>query len=55
LLSAAISHDRSTGTEKLTSELFSLPGKIEEVLQLDDEIKLLAEQFAEKATCLVFG
>jgi glucosamine--fructose-6-phosphate aminotransferase (isomerizing) len=41
--------------QKITSELFSLPGKIEEVLQLDDEIKLLAEQFAEKQHALFLG
>lgn len=41
--------------EKITSELFSLPGKIEQVLQLDDEIKLLSEQFAEKQHALFLG
>jgi glucosamine--fructose-6-phosphate aminotransferase (isomerizing) len=41
--------------QKITSELFSLPGKIEAVLQLDDEIKLLAEQFAEKQHALFLG
>jgi glucosamine--fructose-6-phosphate aminotransferase (isomerizing) len=32
-----------------------LPGKIEAVLQLDDEIKVLAEQFAEKQHALFLG
>ena len=41
--------------QKITSELFSLPGKIEQVLQLDDEIKILAEQFAEKQHALFLG
>jgi glucosamine--fructose-6-phosphate aminotransferase (isomerizing) len=41
--------------QKITSELFSLPAKIEAVLQLDDEIKLLAEQFAEKQHALFLG
>lgn len=41
--------------QKITSELFSLPGKIEKVLQLDDEIKALAEQFAEKEHALFLG
>jgi len=41
--------------QKITSELFSLPGKIEKVLQLDDEIKVLAEQFAEKQHALFLG
>ncbi|MFZ2313550.1 MAG: glutamine--fructose-6-phosphate transaminase (isomerizing), partial [Methylobacter sp.] len=41
--------------QKITSELFSLPGQIEKVLQLDDEIKVLAEQFAEKQHALFLG
>ncbi len=41
--------------QKITSELFSLPGKIEKVLQLDDQIKVLAEQFAEKQHALFLG
>ncbi|MDD1628252.1 MAG: glutamine--fructose-6-phosphate transaminase (isomerizing), partial [Methylococcaceae bacterium] len=41
--------------QKITSELFRLPGKIESVLQLDDEIKALAEQFAEKQHALFLG
>ncbi len=40
---------------KITSELFSLPGKIEKVLQLDDEIRVLAEQFSEKQHTLFLG
>jgi len=41
--------------QKITSALFRLPGKIEAVLRLDDEIKLLAEQFAEKEHALFLG
>lgn len=41
--------------QKITSELFSLPGKIEKVLHLDHEIKVLAEQFAEKQHALFLG
>ncbi len=41
--------------QKITSELFSLPGKIEEVLQLDGKINALAEQFAEKQHALFLG
>ncbi|MDD1619697.1 MAG: SIS domain-containing protein, partial [Methylococcaceae bacterium] len=41
--------------QKITSELFGLPGKIEKVLQLDDQIKTLAEQFAEKQHALFLG
>lgn len=41
--------------QKITSELFGLPGKIEQVLQLDEEIKELAEQFAEKDHALFLG
>lgn len=44
-----------TTEHKITSELFGLPGKIEKVLQLDDEIKTLAEQFAEKQHTLFLG
>ncbi|MDD5578504.1 MAG: glutamine--fructose-6-phosphate transaminase (isomerizing) [Methylobacter sp.] len=40
---------------KITSELFSLPGKIEKALELDDEIKALSEQFAEKQNALFLG
>lgn len=41
--------------QKITSELFSLPGKIEQVLRLDDQIKQLSEQFAEKEHALFLG
>ncbi|MSP27711.1 MAG: glutamine--fructose-6-phosphate transaminase (isomerizing) [Methylococcales bacterium] len=41
--------------QKITTELFSLPKKIEQVLQLNDEIKTLAEQFAEKEHALFLG
>ncbi|MDD1616437.1 MAG: glucosamine--fructose-6-phosphate aminotransferase (isomerizing) [Methylococcaceae bacterium NSP1-2] len=41
--------------QKITSELFGLPKKIEQVLQLDEEIKTLAEQFAEKEHALFLG
>lgn len=40
---------------KISSELFSLPGKIEAVLKLDDIIKQLSEQFAEKEHALFLG
>ena len=40
---------------KITSELFSLPGKIEAVLQLDKEIEVLAERFADKQHALFLG
>jgi glucosamine--fructose-6-phosphate aminotransferase (isomerizing) len=41
--------------QKITSELFGLPKKIEQVLQLDEEIKTLAQQFAEKQHALFLG
>ncbi len=41
--------------QKITSDLFSLPGKIEKVLQLDGQIKTLAEQFSEKHHTLFLG
>ncbi|MFU8789537.1 MAG: glutamine--fructose-6-phosphate transaminase (isomerizing) [Methylobacter sp.] len=41
--------------QKMTSELFSLPGKIEKVLKLDSQIKVLSEQFAEKEHALFLG
>ena len=41
--------------QKITSALFHLPGKIELVLKLDNDIKLLAEQFAEKQNALFLG
>jgi glutamine---fructose-6-phosphate transaminase (isomerizing) len=41
--------------QKITSALFRLPGKIESVLKLDNDIKLLAEQFAEKQNALFLG
>ena len=44
-----------TMEKKLVSELFSLPGKIERVLRLDDDIKALSEQFAEKQHALFLG
>ncbi|MFZ2725770.1 MAG: glutamine--fructose-6-phosphate transaminase (isomerizing) [Methylococcaceae bacterium] len=40
---------------KITSELFHLPKQIEQVLQLDAEIKSLAELFAEKHHALFLG
>jgi len=48
-------HLTEIAEQKITSELFSLPGKIEEVLQLDGEINALAEQFAEKQHALFLG
>jgi glucosamine--fructose-6-phosphate aminotransferase (isomerizing) len=41
--------------QKIASELFGLPKKIEEVLKLDDEIRVLSEQFAEKEHSLFLG
>lgn len=41
--------------QKITSELFSLPGKIEQALRLDDEVRNLSEQFAEKEHALFLG
>lgn len=41
--------------EKISKELFTLPGKIEKVLQLDNRIKALSEQFAEKEHALFLG
>ncbi|WP_374090789.1 glutamine--fructose-6-phosphate transaminase (isomerizing) [Methylomicrobium lacus] len=41
--------------EKITSELFALPGKIEKVLELDGQVSELAEQFAEKEHALFLG
>jgi len=41
--------------EKITSELFALPGKIEQVLRLDGQVSQLAEQFAEKEHALFLG
>jgi glucosamine--fructose-6-phosphate aminotransferase (isomerizing) len=40
---------------KITSALFRLPEKIEQVLQLNDVIKQLSEQFAEKRHALFLG
>ena len=41
--------------QKITSELFSLPGKVEDVLKLNEIIECLAEQFAEKQHALFLG
>lgn len=41
--------------QEITSELFKLPRIIEDVLQIDDEIKTLSEQFAEKHHALFLG
>ncbi|PKM12810.1 MAG: glutamine--fructose-6-phosphate transaminase (isomerizing) [Gammaproteobacteria bacterium HGW-Gammaproteobacteria-10] len=41
--------------QKITAELFGLPGKIEQVLHLNDPIKQLAEQFSEKQHALFLG
>ncbi|OQK16667.1 glutamine--fructose-6-phosphate aminotransferase [Methyloprofundus sedimenti] len=40
---------------EITAELFQLPRHIEDVLQIDDEIKILSEQFAEKNHALFLG
>ncbi len=41
--------------QEITSELFKLPRIIEDVLQIDDEIKTLSEQFSEKNHALFLG
>ena len=41
--------------QHITDELFKLPRKMEQVLQLDKEIELLAERFAEKHHALFLG
>lgn len=41
--------------QKITSELFQLPGKVEKVLMLNDQIQELSEQFAEKRHALFLG
>lgn len=41
--------------QKIASELFSLPEKIEQALQLNEQIKTLSEQFAEKQHALFLG
>ncbi|NOQ12868.1 MAG: glutamine--fructose-6-phosphate transaminase (isomerizing) [Methyloprofundus sp.] len=48
----ALSEEKAT---EITSELFQLPRIIEEVLQMDEEIKVLSEQFAEKNHALFLG
>lgn len=40
---------------QIVSELFSLPGKIETVLKLDDVIELLSQRFADKHNALFLG
>jgi glucosamine--fructose-6-phosphate aminotransferase (isomerizing) len=40
---------------QITAELFNLPGEIEKVLRLSDEIKTLAERFTEKSHALFLG
>jgi glucosamine--fructose-6-phosphate aminotransferase (isomerizing) len=41
--------------QKITSELFGLPVKIEKVLQLNHEIEVLSEQFSDKEHALFLG
>ncbi|MDD5753862.1 MAG: glutamine--fructose-6-phosphate transaminase (isomerizing), partial [Methylococcales bacterium] len=41
--------------QHITDELFKLPRQMEQVLQLDKEIEILAEQFAEKHHALFLG
>lgn len=41
--------------EKITAELFGLPARVDAVLRLDDTIRQLAEQFAEKHHALFLG
>jgi len=58
LLVMAIGKRFSLSEQKATeiaSELFQLPRVIEDVLQIDEEIKVLSEQFAEKNHALFLG
>ncbi len=41
--------------QKIIAGLFSLPGKVEKILQLDDQIKALSGQFLEKQHALFLG
>ncbi|WP_031434235.1 glutamine--fructose-6-phosphate transaminase (isomerizing) [Methylomarinum vadi] len=41
--------------QHISSELFALPGNLEKVLQLDQQIQNLSEQFAEKQNALFLG
>jgi glucosamine--fructose-6-phosphate aminotransferase (isomerizing) len=41
--------------QSITAQLFSLPREVEGVLKLDNEIKCLSEQFAEKEHALFLG
>ncbi len=41
--------------KKITTELFKLPGQIEDILKLDKQIEELSEQFAEKHNALFLG
>lgn len=41
--------------QKISSELFGLPRKVEEILKLDEQIQELAEQFSEKQHALFLG
>ena len=41
--------------QKIAAELFSLPGKVEDVLKLNESIECLAEQFADKHHALFLG
>jgi len=41
--------------QKITSQLFALPGILEKVLELDGEIKALSESFTEKQHALFLG
>lgn len=41
--------------QHITTELFKLPRQMEQVLQLDNEIEILAERFAEKHHALFLG
>ncbi|WP_305909733.1 glutamine--fructose-6-phosphate transaminase (isomerizing) [Methylomarinum sp. Ch1-1] len=40
---------------QISSELFTLPGNLEKVLKLDEQIQRLSEQFAEKHNALFLG
>ncbi|MCG6970631.1 MAG: glutamine--fructose-6-phosphate transaminase (isomerizing) [Gammaproteobacteria bacterium] len=58
LLVIALGRRNGMGDEKeaqLVAELESLPAKIEKILQLDPQISVLAEQFADKHNALFLG
>ena len=45
----------SATERKLTTQLFALPGKVEDVLRLNEEIQALSQRFADKSHALFLG